>query len=290
MIEFGYFLTPTAADYPGLVRAARLADDLGFDLVGVQDHPYQRRFLDTWTLLAALAVQTRRIRFFPDVANLPLRQPAVLAKAAASLDVMTGGRVELGLGAGGFWDPIAAMGGPRRTPAEAIAALAEAIDVIRAMWSGERAVRAGGDVYRVNGVHPGPAPAHPIGIWVGAYRPRMLELTGRLADGWLPSSGFVPSERLPDLHERIDAAAVAAGRDPARIRRLYNVMGTVTESGSTGFLHGPPGQWVEELSELALLYRMETFIFAPEEDPERQLRRFAEEVMPAVRDNVARGR
>src|SRR2546430_15580157 len=134
-LQFGYFPTPDASNYPEVLRVARLVDDLGLDLIGIQDHPYQRRFFDTWTLLTAIATQTQRVRVFPDVANLPLRPPAVLAKAAATLDLISGGRVELGLGAGGFWDAIAAMDGPRRAPRDAVAALEEAIAVIRLMWS-----------------------------------------------------------------------------------------------------------------------------------------------------------
>lgn len=130
-LQFGYFLTPTAAEYPNLVQQAQLCDRLGLDLIGIQDHPYQYRFLDTWTLISALAVQTERIRFFPDVANLPLRLPSVLAKSAASLDVMTGGRIELGLGAGSFWQAVRAMGGPLRQPGEAVDALREAVQVVR---------------------------------------------------------------------------------------------------------------------------------------------------------------
>src|SRR5918999_3648341 len=142
--EFGFFLVPSAADYPALVEQARLADRSGLELIGIQDHPYQRRFLDTFSLIAGLAAATDRVRFFPDVANLPLRPPAVMAKAAASIDVMSGGRFELGLGAGAFWDAVAAMGGPRRSPRESVDALVEAIEVIRLTWSGERSVRFDG--------------------------------------------------------------------------------------------------------------------------------------------------
>jgi alkanesulfonate monooxygenase SsuD/methylene tetrahydromethanopterin reductase-like flavin-dependent oxidoreductase (luciferase family) len=110
-VEFGISLTPNADDYQQLVEQAELADRLGLEYVGAQDHPYQRRFLDTLTLLAALAARTTRVRLFPDVANLPLRPPAMLDKAAASLDVPSVGRFELGLGAGAFWDAIWAMGG-----------------------------------------------------------------------------------------------------------------------------------------------------------------------------------
>jgi len=91
-VSFGVFITPVAQPEHSLAVAV-LADELGFDLIGLQDHPYQSRFLDAWTLLTAMAMKTRRIAVFPDVANVPLRPPAVLAKAAASLDLLTGGRV-----------------------------------------------------------------------------------------------------------------------------------------------------------------------------------------------------
>ena len=103
-VQFGYFLTPDATDATEVLRRAQVCDRAGYDLIGIQDHPYQWRFLDTWTLLAFLAGQTERVRLFPDVASLPLRPPAMLAKAAASLDVLSGGRIELGLGAGAFWE------------------------------------------------------------------------------------------------------------------------------------------------------------------------------------------
>lgn len=222
--------------------------------------------------------------------NLPLRPPAVLAKAVASLDVMTGGRLELGLGAGGFWDAIEGMGGPRRSPREAVAALEEAIAVIRLMWSGQRSVRHDGDHYRIHGVHPGPAPAHDIGIWVGAYGPRMLALIGRVADGWIPSSGYLPPAELPARQAVIDEAAQAAGRDPSAIRRVYNVSGRITDGGSAGFLDGPATAWVETLTGLTLDEGMDTYVFWPSEDPTAQLRRFAEDVAPQVRAEVARAR
>src|SRR6266540_885332 len=192
------------------------ADRSGLDLVGIQDHPYQRRFLDTLALIGTLLAETRRVRVFPDVANLPLRPPATLAKEAASLDVLSGGRFELGLGAGAFWDAIEAMGGPRRTAAEAVEALEEAIAIIRQAWSQERSVRLDGRHYQVRGYHPGPAPAHGIEIWIGAYKPRMLRLIGRLADGWLPSVGsYLRPEALPAMQRIVDEAAAKAGRAPA---------------------------------------------------------------------------
>jgi alkanesulfonate monooxygenase SsuD/methylene tetrahydromethanopterin reductase-like flavin-dependent oxidoreductase (luciferase family) len=188
-LQFGISVVPLSEQLERIEDAVRAAESRGLELVGIQDHPYQRRYVDTWTLLAWLAARTERIRFFPDVANLPLRPPAVLAKAVASLDALSGGRIELGLGAGAFWDAIRAMGGPARASGESVEALEEAIRIIRLAWSGERSVSFAGRHYRVKGWHPGPAPSRGIAIWLGAYRPRMLRLTGRLADGWVPSLG-----------------------------------------------------------------------------------------------------
>jgi alkanesulfonate monooxygenase SsuD/methylene tetrahydromethanopterin reductase-like flavin-dependent oxidoreductase (luciferase family) len=281
-VTFGYFLIPNAAD--PLLDTAREIEARGLDWIGVQDHPYQRRFVDTWTLLGAIAAVTARVGFFPDVANLPLRPPAVMAKAAASLDVLSGGRFELALGAGGFWDAIAAYGGPRREPRDALAALEEAIQVIRLMWSGERNLRFAGEHYRLVGAHSGPVPVHPIGIWLGVYGPRALRLLGRLADGWVPSlRGDLTL--LSEGSARLDDAAAAAGRDPAEIRRVVNVNGQITDGARLGLLRGPVDQWVDELTDLAVGYGVDTFMFWG--DGEDQLPRFAEEVVPAVRAEVA---
>src|SRR5918911_3003468 len=130
-IRFGVFPTPMAADLDELWEIARIADESELDVIGIQDHPYQRRFLDTWMLMSAILARTDRLRVFPNVANLPLRGAAMLAKQAASLDVLSGGRFELGLGAGAQWDGVVAMGGPQRSPREALEALEEAISILR---------------------------------------------------------------------------------------------------------------------------------------------------------------
>jgi alkanesulfonate monooxygenase SsuD/methylene tetrahydromethanopterin reductase-like flavin-dependent oxidoreductase (luciferase family) len=281
-VMFGYFLIPNAAD--PLLDTAREIEARGLDWIGIQDHPYQRRFVDTWTLLGAIAAVTTRVGFFPDVANLPLRPPAVMAKAAASLDVLSGGRFELALGAGSFWDAVEAYGGPRRAPREALAALEEAIHVIRQIWSGERNLRFAGQHYRLAGAHSGPVPVHPIGIWLGVYGPRALRLLGRLADGWVPSLRDELT-LLSDGSARLDEAAAGAGRDPAEIRRVLNVNGQITDGPRIGLLRGPVEQWVDELTDLAVGYGFDTFMFWGDGDD--QLPRFAEEVVPAVRAQVA---
>ncbi len=281
-VRFGFFPEPLATDAAAVVDDVLFAERLGFDLVGVQDHPYQARHLDTMTLLAVLAGRTTRIGLFPDVACLPLRPPAVLAKSAATLDVLSGGRFDLGLGAGAFWPAIAAYGGPRRTPGEAVAAVEEAIGVMRLLWGEERSVRFAGGHYRLDGARPGPPPSRPIGVWIGAYGPRMLELTGRLADGWLPSAGFLPPGELGDAQRRIDDAAAAAGRSPQAVRRVYNINGEITDGPGDGFLQGPPQRWVDELTALVLDAGIDTFVLWAAAPRRVQMQRFAEEVAPAV--------
>ena len=286
-LSFGYFLVPNAAD--PLLDTAREVEARGLDLIGVQDHPYQHRYVDTWVLMSMIAAVTSRVGIFPDVANLPLRPPAVMAKAAASIDVLSGGRFEHALGAGGFRDAIEAYGGPRRAPRDALAALDEAIIVTRLVWSGQRNLRFDGQHYRLAGAHSGPVPAHPIGIWLGVYGPRALRLAGRLADGWVPSlRGDVAP--LAEGSARLDEAAAEAGRDPADIRRVLNVNGQITEGDSGGLLQGPVDQWVDDLTDLAVGHGFDTFVLWAEQPG--QLARFAEEVVPAVRSQVAaeRGR
>jgi alkanesulfonate monooxygenase SsuD/methylene tetrahydromethanopterin reductase-like flavin-dependent oxidoreductase (luciferase family) len=284
--EFGFFLVPEAAAYPELVRQVEAAERGGLDLVGIQDHPYQRRYLDTFALIGDLLARTERLRFFPDVANLPLRHPMMLAKAAASLDLMSGGRFELGIGAGAFWEAIGAWGGPVRTPAESVEALEEAIEIIRLAWRGET-VQFRGRHYTVSGARPGPEPAHRIGIWVGAYRPRMLRLTGRLGDGWVPSLGNAPPSGIPELRRHLEEGAARAGRDPHEIRRLYNVKGTIVDGPARELLQGPPAHWIETLTGFVVELGFDTFVFWPGDDPLGQLDRFSREVAPGVREAVA---
>ncbi len=230
------------------VELALVADRAGLDLATIQDHPYQPKFHDTWTLLAYVASRTKQSHVSANVLNLPLRQPAVLARSVASLDLLSGGRFEMGIGTGAYWDAIEAMGGRRLTPGQSIVALEEAITIMREIWDVNTpgGVRVNGTYYQIKGAKRGPAPAHDIGIWVGAYKPRILNLTGRIADGWIPSLAYLQG-RLGDLTEmnkHIDEGAVVAGRDPARVRRLLNISGQFTSSGRSP-LNGPPQQSAE---------------------------------------------
>ncbi len=286
-LRFGVSLTPRHESADAVVALAQRTEQWGYDLVTFQDHPYQPRFLDTWTLLTWVAARTERIRVAGNVLNVPLRPPAVLARAAVSLDQLSGGRVDLALGAGGFWDAIEAMGGQRLSPGQAVQALEEAIDVIRGIWNTQdRApLRVPGEFHHLDGAKRGPAPAHPIPIWIGAYRPRMQRLVGRKADGWLPSLGRLEPGALSAGNRAIDEAAVAVGRDPRQIRRILNVSGEFA-AVTTSTLHGPTAHWVEVLGELALQEGIDTFVLFSDDPP--TLQRFAEEVIPALLDVTRR--
>jgi alkanesulfonate monooxygenase SsuD/methylene tetrahydromethanopterin reductase-like flavin-dependent oxidoreductase (luciferase family) len=269
--KFGVFILPNGEDPELAVAQATAADEAGLAYVGIQDHPYQRRYLDTWTLLSYLAARTERVKLLPDVINLPLRLPAVLAKSVASLDVLSGGRIELGIGAGAFWDAVAAMGGPKRTPGESVEALEEAMQIIRSFLDMDSpSVRFRGGHYTVSGAKPGPAPAHRVGLWVGAYGPRMLRLTGRRGDGWLPSVGehYLGVGDIAARQAAIDESARRAGRDPGDIVRAANI-------GLDG-----PEDWLDgaRLREFAAEHRFDVVLVAvPDDDSLEFIRRLGEE-------------
>ncbi|MBM0236514.1 LLM class flavin-dependent oxidoreductase [Micromonospora sp. ATA32] len=284
-VRFGLNVDPNTGGLAIAERITAIADSTGLEYVGVQDHPYNVDFVDTLTLITWLAGKTSNVHFFPNVANLPLRPPAMLAKQAATIDVLSGGRFELGLGAGAFTDPIAGMGGPRRSTGQARSALSEAIDIIRASWAGEP-YQYQGSHYEIPGARPGPRPAHDIGLWLGVVGPRAVRLVGAKADGWSVSAPYVPPTKLPALNEIITAAAEEAGRDPGTITRLYNVMGLITPNGRDAF-NGPVERWVDTLTTLYTEFEMNTFVFWPSGDRERQSQMFAEQVVPAVREALA---
>jgi alkanesulfonate monooxygenase SsuD/methylene tetrahydromethanopterin reductase-like flavin-dependent oxidoreductase (luciferase family) len=295
--RFGANVDPSARDPQEPFRRAQAADQHGLDLIGVQDHPYNRGFLETWTLLTALGVATQRVNLVTNVLNTPLRLPAMIAKQAATLDLLTDGRVELGLGAGAFVQGIAAYGGAAREPAQAVAAFEDTLRIVRGMLDGAgHSFNYEGPFHQVRGAQPGPAPAHRIPIWTGSNRPRGLRLTGRLADGVLVSSPYVPFEQLLENNRLLDEGAVQAGRPTTAVRRGYNLMGvldlgrpdTRLEQPQPGQIVGPAQHWVETIVRLYRDYRQDTFFFWPVSGNELlQIEAFAREVAPAARAAIA---
>jgi alkanesulfonate monooxygenase SsuD/methylene tetrahydromethanopterin reductase-like flavin-dependent oxidoreductase (luciferase family) len=285
-MQFGAFIGPRADDIAGVRERVLAAERAGFDFVSIQDHPYVPAYLDTFSLIANLAAATSTLRFITNVANLPLRPAPMLAKMAASIDRLSGGRFDLGLGAGRVWDGIERMGGPVWTPGEAVGAVSEAIDTFRAAWGLE-----GED-------GTGVAPAHRIGIWVGGAGPRMLGLIGRKADGWIAplATGY---ETKPAAQDRIDAAATAAGRDPAAVGRMIQLVGRVTDRASTSSrprsgagsqaIRTTPEHWARIVAEFAVEERFSAVNFVFEEETSDQITRFGAEVVATAREALADG-
>ncbi|MDO9441794.1 MAG: LLM class flavin-dependent oxidoreductase [Beijerinckiaceae bacterium] len=274
-LRFGSFITPLNRPPRHPVDLAMFSEDLGLDLVTFQDHPYQAAFHDTWTLLTWVAARTSRIHVSGNVLNLPLRQPAVLARALASLDLLSDGRAELGIGTGGYFDAMASMGAPLLTPADAVSGLDEALDIIRGMWDVDtRApLRVEGRFHRVDGAQRGPAPAHRIPIWIGAYKPRMQKIIGRKGDGWLPSLPWLQPGDIARGNQTIDDSARASGRDPREIVRMMNIV--------------PPVSAVQ-MAGLAVEDGVSVFILGSDDPSE--IRRFATVTAPEIRDRVAQAR
>jgi len=288
-ITFGLSLYPSVELLEETRQLAQAADAAGLDYLAIQDHAYNVEFLDVWTLISYLAAETQRISFFPDVADLQLRPPAMLAKAAASLSVLTGGRIVLGVGGGASAGGIAAMGGAMRSRPEMIAFTDEALQIMRRALAGGPVEFRGGHL--TVDYEAGPQPPAPVPLWLGSQGPRMLALTGRESDGWVsPLSTYTPPFAVPAMQRRIDEAARDAGRDPADVRRIYNVVGTIGAGRGGNGLSGDVQTWVETLTGWAVDLGLDTFIFWPMTAPRAQLEVFAAEVVPGVRQRVTERR
>jgi alkanesulfonate monooxygenase SsuD/methylene tetrahydromethanopterin reductase-like flavin-dependent oxidoreductase (luciferase family) len=317
--RFGVALSSARRTLPRLVALAQQAERAGLDFVSFQDHLYNPHWVDTWTLLTAVGAQTSRIGLQIATATLPLRYPPVLAKQAMTLDLLTGGRLELGIGSGGpqYADGIRSLGIDPPSGARAVQLVEEAIGVLRALWesgpdiTSEPADQLGriqrnyddyllprdwpavtlrGTLLHLDEAFRGPAPAHHIPILVGATRPRMAAVAGR-TDGWVVSYGRLSQDELLALHERIDEAAIGAGKNPATLIRQYNLFGTIGLPGSAhlgprpGFA-GTAAEFAELMVRCCTADRMTAINYWPGDDPE-QLSVYATEVVPRVRKLLA---
>lgn len=292
-VQFGVFLSAQVTELSRLRRTVQLVEASSFDYVSIQDHPYAPGLPDTLSLIAALSAETARLRFMTNVANLAMRPAPMLAKASATIDLLSAGRFELGLGSGRAWDQIAGLGGPRWSPPEAVAATREAIDVLRALWQPGGPVTYPGRHFPLEHAQRGPVPAHRIGICLGAGGPVMLDLLGTSADGWIAplATSF---ESKPPAQDRIDAAARTAGREPTDIRRVIQLVGSVTDVGAQQTrsrpMSGPnaqpiratPQRWAQIVTEFVTEERFDTVNLVFEVDSDEQRAWFADEVIPRV--------
>lgn len=283
---FGVGVPASAAPGSDPVARAREAERLGYDFVTAADHPCGTDpSYETPTMLTWIAAQTTRIKVASRVMAVPLRRPAMVAKLAASLDLLSGGRVILGLGAGYSDAEITSVGGQALSPGEKITALAEAIRVIRGAWTSPCYTQEG--VYHsARDLEMEPKPANPIPIWLGTFGPRALAVTGRLADGWIPSLGYMPVEEIPAMRRRIDAAAQAAGRQPDQIRGILNLAIRIDPGArpQPDTVAGSPRQVVTQLRHLLTLgFTGFNFLPADPESATTTIKQTAEQILPALR-------
>jgi alkanesulfonate monooxygenase SsuD/methylene tetrahydromethanopterin reductase-like flavin-dependent oxidoreductase (luciferase family) len=277
----GISISTSAVGDEDPITQAIQAEAFGFDFVSASDHPVgAQASYDTLTLLTWVAARTERIRIATRVLGTPFRRPAMVAKTAESLHRLAQGRLILGLGGGYSDDEIRSVGGPVPSPREKVTGLSDAIEIMRAAWRGEPATYAGA-VHSVEDLLLRPSPATPIPIWLGTYGPRALAVTGRLADGWIPSPGFAGPGRIPAMLARIRDASEAAGRRRDAVRAIYNVP---VELGAhrpdaDGTVAGPPSDVVARLREYAELgFSGFNLSCVPEQVPA-----VAAEVLPALR-------
>jgi alkanesulfonate monooxygenase SsuD/methylene tetrahydromethanopterin reductase-like flavin-dependent oxidoreductase (luciferase family) len=296
-VVYGFGAHSGIGEVPDLLGMAQQADRDGLDMFSLSDHPYLGGRLDAYAAVGFVLGSTRRLAGFANVTNLPLRPAPMLARAVTSLSALSGGRVVLGIGAGGRWDRIADMGVPRLSPGEAVDAFEEAIIVIKMLTAVGPPVTYQGRHYQVSQIDAAPAPAPAV--WTGSVGPRSLAATGRVADGWIPGhAADWLSQRYLASRPIIDEAAAAAGRDPREVRTIFNFPGqitsqprAVTRNDDGRWIGGSPRQWAEELTGAVLEHGAAGFMLfsAQGGTPDIvSLTRWAREIVPAVREATAK--
>lgn len=281
-IRFGIG-TGNRRPFPELLRQWRWIEELGFDTAWVVDHfmaadNEDAPYFEAWSLIAALGVQTQRLRFGVLVSGNTYRNPGLLAKMAVTIDHATNGRVEIGIGAGWWEREHRAYSFPFPSASERIAMLEEAIQIIDRLQR-ERRVTFRGRFYHFEDTpfEPKPVQQPRIPLIVGAFKPRMLRLAARYADIW--NTRGEPEEVGP-LADFVRRAAREAGRDPATLR-------------CSVFTWRPPFESIDQFRRTALAYLERGFtdlVFPMPPEPQWSvLERCAREVIPELREQAARG-
>jgi alkanesulfonate monooxygenase SsuD/methylene tetrahydromethanopterin reductase-like flavin-dependent oxidoreductase (luciferase family) len=280
-----------------LLRLTQQADRDGLDHFSLSDHPYIGTRLDAYAAIGFVLGRTQHIAGLANVTNVPTRPAPMLARTVTSLSALSGGRVVLGMGAGGLWDRISAMGVPKLSPGDAVDAFEEAIVVVKLLSGGGAPVTYRGRHYQVDGIEPAPVAAPPL--WAGSVGPKSLAATGRVADGWIPghAADWV-SERYRTSRPVIDEAAASVGRDPGAVGTFFNLPGRITDRALPStrddagrWIGGSVDQWVDELAGAVLEHGASGFtLFSPEGGTQDivSLGRWAAEIVPAVREVIAK--
>jgi F420-dependent oxidoreductase-like protein len=236
-MQFGIQIEPQFGyTFDDVRDIAREAEANRFAALWCSDHLFLNRnaadlnCLETWTLLAALTQQTRTLRLGTMVTAVSYRSPALLAKIAAGVDAMSGGRIEFGIGAG--WKEIEYRAyGYEFPPANVrVDQLVEAIEICRRMWTEQRATFHG-RYFRVDDAFcmPKPAQRPRLPVWIGGSRPRVLRVMAKYADG-VNIGGFPTLEVYREAMRALDEACRAVGRDPREITRSHFVPCAVAET------------------------------------------------------------
>ncbi|GAA0990583.1 LLM class flavin-dependent oxidoreductase [Acrocarpospora macrocephala] len=285
-LQFGLNVSTSAAPGADPVADSRRAEELGFDFVSASDHPCgPNPTFETWTMLSWIAAATSRIRVATRVLGVPYRPPAMVAKMAESLDRLSGGRLILGLGGGYSDDEFRAFGlRVPSSPRDKIDGLEEAILVTRGLWSQQR-FSYEGRIHRTEEADLEPKPEHHIPIWLGTFGNRALALTGRLADGWIPSLGFAPPDQIAQMRDRVLSAAEAAGRDPGQVTCALNISIQVggAPDPDPDVVSGAADEVVERLLTFCKLGFTAMNFMTVGPDPVGQAERLAREIVPMVR-------
>lgn len=234
-MKLGVIVSPAAGyPYEEILGLAREAERKGLESFWVSDHFFggegfpDRDCLEAWTLLAALARDTRTVRLGCLVTAAQYRNPALLAKIVAGVDRMSGGRVEFGIGAGWKDSEYRAYGYEFGGPGERVAQMDEAIRICRLLWTEERATFAGKH-YRVENAVCAPKPLqrpHPP-IWIGGRGPRVMRSAARYADGFDISRsstdpGPMDADAIRRVNAELDEVCAAAGRDRPLLRSHWS--------------------------------------------------------------------
>jgi alkanesulfonate monooxygenase SsuD/methylene tetrahydromethanopterin reductase-like flavin-dependent oxidoreductase (luciferase family) len=296
-VLFGFGAHSGIDDGPELLRIVQQADHDGLDHFSLSDHPYLGERLDAYATVGFVLGRTQHIAGFANVTNLPTRPAPMLARTVTTLSALSGGRVVLGMGAGGLWDRIADMGVPRLSPGEAVDAFEEAIVLVKMLSGGGPPVTYQGRHYQVHQIEPAPVAAPPV--WTGSVGRKSLAATGRVADGWIPGhAADWLSERYRNSRPIIDKAAADVGRDPREVRTVFNLPGRITDRPLSAtrdrdgrWIGGSTGQWIEELTGAVLDHGASGFtLFSPSGGTQdtTSLSRWAKEIVPAVREAVTK--
>ncbi len=284
----GVNVATSTADDADPVGAARAAEELGFDFVSASDHPCGADpTFETWTMLTWIAAGTTRIKIATRVLGMPYRPPAMVAKMAETLDRLSGGRLILGLGGGYSNQEFRAFGLRVPSARDKVDGLEEALKITRGLWS-QPAFSFAGRIYQVAAADIEPKPSRHIPIWLGTFGDRALSVTGRHADGWIPSLGYVPAGQLLAMRNKVLRAAQDAGRSPQDVTCALNLeiqVGTAADD-QPGLIAGDGEQITRQLLRYVAA-GFTAFNFIPaDRDTTEQVQRIATQILPRLRSGA----